>query len=116
MNTDMTESDHKEERSGRIRFRMYLISSAFATFVYVLIGFFLLIVPGVEPAIELWLLSFSAALLATPLVIGTWKLSTTDAPLALWPLGTVVGVIIMLEFALCAVQVVAELLIVLRQH
>ena len=103
-------------RMQKTRLRFYWISSVFATFIYLLIVFFLLMVPGVSSAVKLWLLSISAILLATPLIIGTWKLRTTEAPLTVWPLGPVAGVILMLEFANCVIQVIAQMQLVLRSH
>lgn len=105
-----------DDRYRRIRLRAYWAASAVATFIYLLIVFSLLMVPGVESAVKLWLLSVSAILLATPLVIGTWRFRTTEAPLTVWPLGPVVGVILMLEFVNCVIQVIAQVLLALRPH
>jgi hypothetical protein len=105
-----------DDQYRRIRLRAYWTASAVATFIYLLIVFSLLLVPGVVSAVKLWLLSVSAALLATPLIIGTWKFRSTEAPLTVWPWGPVVGVILMLEFVNCMIQVIAQVLLALRLH
>jgi hypothetical protein len=112
MQTEMGDEDH----GRKMRLRAYWVLSASATFIYLLFGFLLLMVPGVEPVVKVWLLSFSAVLLATPLTVGLWKANTSDAPLTLWPMGTIVGVVLTLEFVNCVIQLIAQLLIFLRRH
>ena len=110
-------SEPEEENQGhKTRLRVFWMTSVLATFIYVIIGFFLLMVPGVEPVDELWLLLFSAVILATPLVIGSWKFWGGQAPITMRPFGRLVGVVLMLLFVNCVIQVIAEVLIILRKH
>jgi len=112
LQTEMANEDH----GRKMRLRAYWVLSASATFIYLLFGFFLLMVPGVGSVVKLWLLSFTAVLLVTPLTVGLWNASKSDAPLTLWPLGTIVGVVLTLEFVNCVIQLIAQLLSVLRRH
>jgi hypothetical protein len=100
--------------TGQIRLRIYLVSSALATLIFLLFVFLLMMVPGVPPVQKIWMLSIAAIFFSVPLVIGTWKFNTTEAPLTVWPVGTVVFVILMLEMAVCLINIVDLVLIVHR--
>jgi hypothetical protein len=65
----------------------------------------MLMVPGVLPAAKLWMLSISALASGTSLGIGVWKFGTTDAPLMAWPLGPVMGVILLGELVECVISI-----------
>jgi len=99
----------------KTRTNLYWLLSGFATFVYLLIVSGLMTVPGVEPATKLFLLSFAALLLALPIVIGIWRFGDTDTPISAYPVGPIIGVVLMLQFALSLVQVFAQVLILMRR-
>jgi hypothetical protein len=107
-------TDEDSVRNGRGRLHVYWVLSALATFIYLLFVFMLMMVPGVYSGDKLWLISFAAVLLSVPMIIGIWKFNTSEAPIAVWPLGTVVFVILMLEMAICLIQIVTLMLIVLH--
>lgn len=106
----MTELD----RSKRIRFRMYWISAAIATVVFLLFAYVMSMVPGVSPAQKLWMLSLAGVLLVVSLGIGAWKFRTNDAPIMAWLLGPVVSVLLLLELAECVIGVFQVSAVVFR--
>jgi hypothetical protein len=112
----MSIEPEEENQNQKARLRIFWMTSVFATFIYVLIVFLLLMVPGVEPVEELWLLLASAIILAMPLVIGSWKFWGGKAPITMRPFGRLVGVVLILELIYCVIGVVAEVLIILRKH
>jgi hypothetical protein len=93
----------EEDRAhkGRIRLWMYWITSIVATLILLYFVFIMMMVPGVLPSAKLWMLSIAAVALVVPLGVGLWKVSTTEAPFAAWPLGPIMGVILLLELTLC---------------
>lgn len=107
-------TDEDSVRNGRGRFHAYWVLSALATFIYLLFVFMLMMVPGVYSGTKLWMMSFAAVLLSIPVIIGIWKPSTSEAPVKVYPLGTVVFVVLILELASCLPNVVMLALIVLH--
>jgi hypothetical protein len=97
------------------RLNLYWQLSGLATLVYLLVVGGLMTVPGVDSATKLLLLSFTGLLLALPLVIGVWKFRESEVPITAWPLGPVVGVILMLQFVLSVAQVLALVRILIRR-
>ena len=95
---------------------IYWITSVLATLVYVVVVLLLLIVPGVEPTVKIWLLLPLGVLLATPLAIGVWRFKEGGAPISIRPFGQVVGVVLSLELAHCVIGLVAQVFIILRKH
>lgn len=87
-----------------------------ATFIYVLIVFSLLMVPGVEPIEKIWLLLPLSVLIAASLVVGSWNFRGGKAPITVRPFGRLVGVVLMLEFVHCVIGIIAQVLIILRKH
>ena len=104
-----------ENKSRTTRLNLYWLLSGVATFAYLLVVGGLITVPGVESATKLLLLSFTGLLLALPLVIGVWKFRETDAPITAGPLGSVVGVVLMLQFVMSVAQVLALVRILVRR-
>jgi hypothetical protein len=90
----------------RIRFRIYRIWSVVATILFLFFMTTMLMVPGVLPSAKLWMLTIAGISVAVPLVIGVWKFSSTDAPVMEWPLGPLLGVILLGELAECVISVV----------
>jgi hypothetical protein len=89
----------------RMRLQIYWISSIGATLLFLLFIFTMMMVPGILLGEKLWMLSIAAAALAFPLGTGVWRFGTTEAPIMEWPLGPIVGVILLLEEALCDVNI-----------
>jgi hypothetical protein len=96
------ETDGDERKT---RLHVYWVTSAIATLIFLLFFFEMMMVPGVPSADKLWRLSIAGALLAVPLCVGTWKFATTEAPIMEWPSGTVVAVLLCLEFAMCIINI-----------
>jgi hypothetical protein len=90
----------------RTRFLIYWISAVVATLIFLLFMTTMLMVPGVLPGAKLWMLSIAGVAVAISLGIGVWKFSSTDAPVTAWPLGPLVGVILLGELAECVISVV----------
>jgi hypothetical protein len=84
---------------------VYWGTSAFSTLIFLLFYYVMMMVPGVPSADKLWMLSIAGALLTVPLCVGTWKFTTTEAPIMAWPSGTVVAVLLSLEFAMCIITI-----------
>lgn len=93
-------------QSSRTRFWMYWISSLLATIIFLFFMTTMLMVPGVLPGAKLSMLSIAGVAVAISLGIGVWKFSSTDAPVTAWPLGPLVGVILLGELAECVISVV----------
>jgi hypothetical protein len=53
-----------------------------------------------DPQTDSVLALCSALLLAVPLVIGTWRVGDTEAPIRIWPLGPIVAIILVLELVI----------------
>ena len=51
------------------------------------------------------MLSVVGVAVATSLGVGAWRFSSTEAPIAVWPLGPMVAVVLLLELAYCVVAV-----------
>ena len=113
MKTEMGTEHYREPRSNRIRFWMYWISSGIATLIFLLFMATMLMVPGVLPSTKLWMLSVAGAAAAISLSVGVWRFGSTEAPVMAWPLGPVMGVVLLLELAECAISV---FLSVMRTH
>jgi len=97
-------ADIREERSKKIQFHFYWISALFATFVF-LICSYVSMVPGMFPRHQLLLISLAGIILIVSLGVGLWKFNAREAPLARWPLGPVIAVILMLELAECFIGI-----------
>lgn len=95
----------REVRGKKIRFRMYWILSGLATLVWLAFTYVMSMVPGVYPEQKLWMLSVAGALLAASLGIGIWKFRTSEVPFMAWPLGPIVGVVLILELAECVIGI-----------
>ena len=101
----MKKSDSEPEKveagAKRIRYRVYWISSFLATVVFGLVLFLIFIVPGVPTVQKLWMYCSAGVLIALSLVVGTWRFESTEAPITLWPAGTLIAVILGVEFIVC---------------
>jgi hypothetical protein len=104
MHTESTEG-HQETRTSRIRSYMYWISSVLATLVFLMFAYVMSMVPGVPLSQKLWMLSIAGTLLIASLGIGAWKFWTDKVPLMAWPLGPIVGVVLLLELAECIISI-----------
>jgi len=104
MQADAVEEDEAVQ-PRRTRFWLYWISSAVATLMFLFFMTVMLMVPGVSPSAELQMLSIAGIALAASICIGVWKPSTTDAPLAAQPVGAVMGVILLIELAMCVLSI-----------
>src|ERR1700756_4386872 len=86
-----------EKGQRRLRFQLYWALSGLATLIFLLFVFLMMMVPGVPDSDKLLVLSISSVLLLSPLLVGGWNFSSSDAPLMSWPLGPLVSVIVLLE-------------------
>jgi len=101
---------------SQTRLRAYWATSILATLIYVLLVFLLLMVPGVEPLEKVWLLLPLIVLLTGSLIIGSWKTKGSKAPMTMWPLGPVIGGVLVLELVHCIIGIITQMLIILRKH
>ena len=60
-----------------------------------------MMVPGILPGEKRWMFGTDAILLVCALIIGLWRFQTTDAPISQLPVGSVLGVIVILEIIFC---------------
>jgi hypothetical protein len=97
----------KENRDfqKRGRFWAYWISAMLSTLVFLVFTYTMSMVPGIDPGRKLWMLTIEIVLLAVPLGLGIWKFRATDAPLAAGRMHLIIGVLIILELAVCIVSV-----------
>jgi hypothetical protein len=87
--------------SGRKRKLLYWALSCVSTFVFMFFVFMLMMVPGVEDATKLWMLSGAGTLLAIALVVGVWRPQTSESPITSGMPGPVIAIILALEIAQC---------------
>ncbi|MEO8662821.1 MAG: hypothetical protein ABI693_30455 [Bryobacteraceae bacterium] len=83
----------------------YWISGVVSTLLFLLFVASMLMVPGVLPSTKMWMLSVAGIGVAISLGVGAWRPSSTAAPAMLWPVGTMLGVVLLLELAYCAINV-----------
>jgi hypothetical protein len=101
----MQEETDGDGRERKTRLYVYWGTSTFATLIFLWFAYVMMMVPGVPSADKLWMLSVAGASLAVPLCVGTWKFATTEAPIMTWPFGTVVAVLLCLEFVMCIINI-----------
>ena len=89
-----------------IRFWMYWITSILSTLLFLSLMTTMMMVPGVSSGEKVLMLSVAGAAIAVALVIGVWRFASTDAPVMTWPLGPIMGVILLCEFAECVASIV----------
>jgi len=90
----------------RGRYRLYWISSLFSTFVFSLVLFVIFTVPGVPKLQKLSMYAAAGLFLALSLVVGIWRFESTEAPITFWPAGTLTGVFLGAELAVCVVGLI----------
>src|SRR5437868_4941421 len=100
MQTEMVMESHK-----RTRFRAYWISAALSTLVFLMFTYTMSMVPGIYASQKLWMLAIEIGLLALSLGLGLWGFRTSEAPFTAGKSGLIVGVVLILELALCVVSV-----------
>jgi hypothetical protein len=96
---------HTVSSDGRTRLWLYWISAIGTTLVFLLFMATMLMVPGVLLSTKIWMLSVVAASAMVALGIGAWRFSSTEAPLMMWPLGTAMGVVLLLELLQCIIGI-----------
>jgi hypothetical protein len=106
MHTNIVTEQHSAPRGNRVRFWMYWISAVIATLVFLLFMATMLMVPGILSSTKMWMLSVAGGSVAISLVIGVWRFGSTEAPVMAWPLGALMGVVLLLELAECAIGVI----------
>jgi len=105
MHTDMTMQESGELRSKRIRFRVYWISAALTTLVFLVFTYTMSMVPGIYASQKLWMLAVEIGLLVLSLGLGLWGFRTDEAPFTAGRLGLIMGVVLVLELTLCLISV-----------
>jgi NADH:ubiquinone oxidoreductase subunit 6 (subunit J) len=98
------EETRTRERRERVQRYCYWISALFATLMFLACSY-VSMVPGMYPQHQLLLISSAAAVVIAALIVGLWKFRTREAPLAKWPFGPVIGVILLLEVAECFIGI-----------
>lgn len=105
MNTHMPSDESTEPQGKRVHSLAYWISAAVATLLYLYAFTIMLMVPGIPPSEKIGRLSAVGLAVAISLGVGTWRFSSTEAPVTIWPLGPMVCVVLLLELAHCVVSV-----------
>jgi hypothetical protein len=96
---------HTESSTRKVRLWLYWSSAIGATLVFLLFMVSMLMVPGIQPSMKMWMLTFAGVGVAISLGVGLWRFGSTEAPATLWPLGPVGSVVLLLELAYCAISV-----------
>ena len=94
-----------ESRIIQVRSWAYWISAVVSTLLFVLFMATMLMVPGIMPSTKMWMLSVAGVAVAASLGVGTWRFSTTEAPVMVRPLGPILAVVLLLELAECVISV-----------
>lgn len=105
MNTNMQYDDTTQLRGRRVRLWTYWISAAVSTLLFLHFMTLMLMVPGIVPSTKIWMLSIVGVAAAISLGVGAWRSGSTEAPVMVWPLGSIVAVVLLLEVAECAISV-----------
>ena len=95
------ENVYEAAEEGRRRKHLYWALSGVSTFVFVLFVFMLMMVPGVEDATKLWMLSMAGTMLAVSLALGIWRPQTSEAQITTGLSGLVIAIILGLELVQC---------------
>jgi hypothetical protein len=106
----MQEETDGDGRERTTRFYVYWGTAMFATLIFVLFAYVMMASPAGGSVPKLWMLSIAGALLLVPLCIGTWKFTTTDAPIKGWPFETLLAVFLFLEFVRCIIGIIYVIL------
>jgi hypothetical protein len=105
MHMNMVSEETREARTRRVRSWTYWISAVASTFLFFLFMASMLMVPGVLSSTKMWMLTIAGLGVAVSLGLGVWRFGSTEAPATVWPLGPVMGVMLLLELAYCAISV-----------
>jgi len=98
---------HTGSSDGRTRLWLYWGLGIITTLVFLLFITTIEMVPGISQSGKVWMLSAVGVAAITALGIGSWKFSSTEAPAMLWPLGSVMAVLLLMEVLLCIIGVFA---------
>ncbi|ADV82021.1 hypothetical protein [Terriglobus saanensis] len=104
IDNNITTADSTELGANRKRYWMYWASAVASSLLFLFFVASMLIVPGVTSSRKIWMLTVMGVGAAASLGIGLWRFRSTEAPATLWPLGPIIGVVLLLEFAYCAVR------------
>ncbi len=102
---NMLSEELREARTRRMRSWTYWISAVVSTLLFLLFMASMLMVPGVLSSTKIWMLAVAGVGVAISLGVGMWRFGSTEAPAMIWPLGPVMGVMLLLELAYCAISV-----------
>jgi len=105
MHTNTLSEDMREARTRRVRFWTYWITAVASTLLFLLFVVSMLMVPGVLPSAKIWMLTVAGIGVGISLGVGMWRFGSTEATATHWPLGPVAGVVLLLELAYCAINV-----------
>jgi hypothetical protein len=95
------ENVYEPAEAGRRRKYLYWVLSGVSTFVFVLFVFMLMMVPRVENATKLWMLSVAGTMLAVSFALGVWRSHTSEAQITNGLSGSVIALILVLELVQC---------------
>ncbi len=105
MYTNMPSEEVREARTRRVRSWSYWISALVSTLLFLLFMTSMLMVPGVLTSTKMWMLTIAGIAVGISLGVGMWRFGSTEAPATVWPLGPIVGVMLLLELAYCAINI-----------
>jgi len=106
MHTHVPAGERGKPRSEPMRSWTYWISAAASTLLFLNFMATIQMVPGIAAFTKVWMLSVAGVAVAISLAVGTWRPNSTEAPVTIWPLGSMVCVVLLLELAVCVVGVV----------
>jgi hypothetical protein len=89
----------------RARSIIFWTLSLLTTLVFSLFMVTMLMVPGIMPGTKLWMLAVAGGAAAISLGFGVWRFRDTEIPVGTWPLGPVMGVLLLLMLTYCSMCV-----------
>jgi hypothetical protein len=109
---------NNEERAEGFRRHFYWMSASFATVIFCGCSY-VSMVPGMYPPDQLLLFSSATVAVLVALAVGLWRFRTAKAPLSKaplfrWPLGPIIGAILVFEAIVCFIGISKVLPMVLR--
>jgi hypothetical protein len=105
MEANRLSDDITERPNNRVRSYSYWISAAVSTILFLIFSATMLTVPGILASTRMWMLSVAGIAVAISLGIGIWRFGSTEAPAMVWPAGTMLSVVLLLELADCLINV-----------
>lgn len=107
MDPELAGAGDRDEPPERIWPRLYWISAALATIMFLMFSYTMMMVPGMYTHEKLWMLAIEIGMLCVPFGISIWEVRTSEATFV-GRLRGVMGLLLILELTWCIIGVPCE--------